>query len=161
MKIGHDHTAEQQYKYKLKRKKNLLQSALKLGTKYVDISDIKSFENNMSSHVIELLAIKIGIPNLDPRKIVQLTDIPIHKIQKAQREFNAISVDIHNPIKDFGIYSTNEKQIARYKDLQSLCDMLNKWNPGEWMWIERAFQFKVILYKGLWMPNYHNIVSIV
>lgn len=161
MKIGHDHSGELQYKIKLKRKKSSLSSALKLCTKFVDIEDQKMFEQNMSSYVIKALSKKIGLPYLDEKKIIELTDLPITKIRTLQRNFQSVDVDLEKTITDFGIYSTNEKQVTRYKDLQSLCDMLNKFNPGEWMWIQRAFQEKVIQRDSIWIPNYHLIVSIV
>lgn len=161
MKIGHDHTGEQQYKIKLKRKKHALSGAMELCTKFVDIEDQKLFEQNMSSYVIKAISKKIGLPNLDEKKVIQLTDLPIVKIRTLQRNFQSIDVDLDKPVTDFGIYSTNEKQITRYKELKDLCDMLNKWNPGEWMWIERAFHSNVILRGSTWIPNYHVIASIV
>ena len=161
MKIGHDHSGELQYKLKLKKKKSSLSSALELCTKFVDIEDQKLFEKNITSYVLKAISNKIGLPNLDEKKIVELTDLPVTKIRNLQRTFQSIDIDINKPLPDFGIYATNEKQITRYKDLKELCDMLNRWNPGEWIWIQRAFQDKIILAGSTWIPNYHLIVSIV
>jgi hypothetical protein len=109
MKIGHDQISEIRYELAIKRKTRLLNSAIDFCNEFINVSDPDEFQKDFKGYVMKKIEDKTGIKNIDPDKLVALTDIPIHQ--------------------------------------------LNKWNPENWMWIERSFQNKVQLRSGHWTPS--------
>ena len=148
MKIGHDQISEIRYELAIKRKTRLLNSAIDFCNEFINVSDPDEFQKDFNRYVIKRIEEKTGIKNIDPEKLVALTDIPIHKLNKLQKEFRSITVDLNKEKPDFGIYIEGKEQLALCNELTVLCDQLNKWQPENWMWIERSFQNKVQLKSG-------------
>jgi hypothetical protein len=153
MKIGHDQISEIRYELAIKRKTRLLNSAIDFCNEFINVSDPDEFQKDFKGYVMKKIEDKTGIKNIDPDKLVTLTDIPIHQLNKLQKEYKSIPVDLKEKKPDFGIYIEGKDQLALFNELTELCDQLNKWNPENWMWIERSFQNKVQLRSGHWTPS--------
>lgn len=129
MKIGHDQISEIRYELAIKRKTRILNSAIDFCNEFINVSDADEFQKDFNRYVIKRIEEKTGIKNIDPEKLVALTDIPIHKLNKLQKEFRSIPVDLNKEKPDFGIYIEGKEQLALFNELTVLCDQLNKWQP--------------------------------
>jgi len=160
MKIYYDKQAEQLFKLKLKQKKNTLNEAVKIASEFIKIESMEEFNKDFFKYTITNLKLKLGLPHINNNKLAELTELPITRLQILQTNFNRNKIDIEAQLPDFGIYATNEIQINTFKNLQLLCDQLNKWNPTNTFQIEIAFSNKIINSGSGFIPSYHYIKSL-
>jgi hypothetical protein len=160
MKIGHDQISEIKYDVSIKRKTMILKKAANFCNQFIQVESIDEFKTDFKKYVIKQVEQKTGIKNIDPEKLVALTDIPIHELNKLQKEYKSILVDLDKPKPDFGIYIDTQHQLQIFNELNVLCDQLNKWNPTNWMWLERSFNGKISFRGGSWIPSVTYIKSL-
>jgi hypothetical protein len=156
--IGYNNLTEQKDKLNIKRKKTILNNAIKLCSEYVKIDNEKEFEQSFSKYVVNKITENFGLKNPNIEKIIELTNIPYHKILRIETEYKRIIVPQEQV--DYNIYATTEKQVDAFKRLTVLCEELNKWNPKNAFWIERGFNGKIDYSSGKWIPTVNYIKSL-
>lgn len=156
--IGYNNLTEQKDKLNIKRKKTILINAIKLSSEYVKIENEKEFEQSFSKYVVNQITINFGLKNPNIEKVIELTNIPYHKILRIENDYKRIVIPQEQV--DYNIYANTEKQIEAFKQLTVLCEELNKWNPKNTFWIEKGFNNKINHLRGKWIPSVTYIKSL-
>lgn len=148
--IGFDRNSEQQNKLKIKRKNLLFEQAKKLVSEFIDIKNEEDFKKSFSNYAKNEITKSIGIKNI---KLENISSVPFHEIGKIEREYNKILIDKQT---DFNIYAANSKQVAEYKTLLNICEILNKKNLCLNS-IVSGFNSMLLQENGILVPNHHYI----
>lgn len=150
--------AERSFIQSRDRKKQLLSDAIDLCSKYVTISDEKEFSGGFIKYVDKQLREGTKLGKVKTDKLLNLFDIPVHKIKTLESLFTKIRIDLWGEMPDFDLYTENIDQVEQLKRVQNLCDALNALEVRqEWMVIQRATQGIVSFESGKWEPNFYAI----
>lgn len=153
-----NHEAERSFIQSRDRKKQLLSDAIDLCSKYVTITDEKEFSGGFIKYVDKQLRECSNLSKVKTDKLLNLFDIPVHKIKTLENLFTKIRIDLWGEMPDFDLYTESIDQVEQLKKVQSLCDSLNALGVRqEWMVIQRATQGIISFESGKWEPNFYAI----
>jgi len=122
------------YKAKIKRKKELFDEIKDYCDRYVPIQDLKQFNESFLEYFRKSFIKKYrsSFPSIvSDNKMFEMSDVQLHKIEFFEQKYKDIEVEDFDFIKgkakfiDFGVYATEPDQIERYYSTISLIQHLN------------------------------------
>jgi len=124
------------------------------------VSDPKFFES-FSKYVVNKATEKLGLKKPNLEKVIELTDIPYKQIKRLENDYKLVMNDLLNSPDDYNIYAETKEEIQLFKELQLLCEQLNKYKVKPSFQVLSAFKNRVTAKNDTWIPNHIYIKTIV